>query len=240
MEKGFSTEDAMPSAKPPQAKEPATAQSARQMLDELDVLMDRMLAIPVNELDDAAPSAPAIVRMPTVSATLTVLEAPVEDEESPAPERREPLRESFVSYSALSETMPGETKPLPLLIKPPTFQPSQESPAPEHGNSAPEPDPIPEEVIPPSITAITALPAPTFTPNHTEEPVPLPGPSLASRCLLPLVWFNQAFDKSTLILGGTGRWLRGPRGRYLLGLMGLVLLLMAGLWLVKDWLGWTW
>jgi hypothetical protein len=236
----------MPSAKPPQVKEPANVQSARQMLDELDALMDRMLAIPVNELEDTAPLTPAIVRMPTVSATLTVLEPPAEEEERAAPEQREPLRQSFPSYSLPPETLAEETKPLPLLIQPPTsFQPAEEEPVADEepspkGRPAPEPDPIPEEVIPPPITAITELAAPTFSPARTETPAPLPGPPLAYRCLLPLVWLNQGFDMSTMLFGGAGDSLRGPRGRYLIGLMGLVLLLVAGLWLLKDWLGWTW
>ena len=58
--------------------------------------------------------------------------------------------------------------------------------------------------------------------------------------VLPLLWFNQGFDKCTYLLGGGGRFMRGPRGRYFLGLTGLALLAAAGLWLVKDWLGWAW
>ena len=58
--------------------------------------------------------------------------------------------------------------------------------------------------------------------------------------ILPLLWFNQGFDKAIVVLGPLGRWLRGPRGRHLLGLTGLSLAAAAGIWLVKDWLGWTW
>jgi hypothetical protein len=223
----------MSSAKPPQGKEPATLQSTRQMLDELDALMDRMLAIPVNELDDPPTAPRGIVRMPTVSATLTVLDATMEDEDVPAKEEPLPLRQSFPSYRADLASTSQETKPLPLLIEPPPFRPSQKA-------IEPEPDPIPEEVIPPSISAITALSVPAFNSDTAEAPPSLPEVSLASRCLLPLLWFNQGFDKCTFLLGGVGRWLRGTRGRYFLGLAGLALLAAAGLWLVKDWLGWTW
>jgi hypothetical protein len=58
--------------------------------------------------------------------------------------------------------------------------------------------------------------------------------------LLPLRWFNQAYDSSTYWLGGLGRWLRSPGGRTLLGVLGLVLLAGAGVWLLCDLMGWTW
>jgi hypothetical protein len=220
----------MASAKPPQGKEPAALQSTRQMLDELDALMDRMLAIPVNDLDDPPPSPRGVVRMPTVSATLTVLDAPADDEDAPAGEEPPPLRQSFPSYSADLAAAPQETGPLPQLIEPPAFRPVQQTD--QH-----DLDPIPEEVIPPSIAAITA---PAFSPNMAESPPNLRESPWVDRCLLPLVWFNEGFDRCTLLLGGFGRGLRGPRGRYLLGLTGLALLVTAGVWLVKDWLGWAW
>ena len=66
---------------------PADAPNAtRQMLDELDALMERMLALPVNELDPAptpAAQAPQAPERPAMAATLTMLDAPPEA----APER---------------------------------------------------------------------------------------------------------------------------------------------------------
>src|SRR5207244_13738 len=111
----------MSSAKPPQGKEPATLQSTRQMLDELDALMDRMLAIPVNDLDDAAAPPRGIVRMATGSATLTVLEPPAEEDDAPAKQAPPLPRQSFPSYSADLAPTPQETRPLPVLIEPPPF-----------------------------------------------------------------------------------------------------------------------
>ncbi len=92
-------------------------------------------------------------------------------------------------------------------------------------------------MIPPSIAA---LPEPAVVPESTSKAPRLPRRSLASRSVLPLLWFNQAFDVATYILGPPGRWLRGPGGRHLLGLTGLGMLALTGLWLVKDWLSWTW
>ena len=52
-------------------KEPTPRSDTHQMLDELDALMDRMLALPIEEPEEQA-AAPA----PTVSATLTLLDPP--------------------------------------------------------------------------------------------------------------------------------------------------------------------
>ena len=232
----------MSSAKSPPAKEPATLQTTRQMLDELDALMDRMLALPVNDVDDPAPTPSQIVHMPTMSATLTVLDASVEQEETP-PELEHPLlRESFPSYNTDIPPAPSETAGDLPVMQPPPFQPPHFEPSDydasqfETPRLEPAPDPIPEEVIPP---AIARLSIPIIRSEQPVVEVRLPRRPLASQCLLPLLWFNQGFDKGTLILGPPGRWLRGPRGRHILGLTGLTLVGAAGLWLVKDWLGWT-
>ncbi len=79
------------------------------MLDELDALMDRMLTLPVNDLDDA-PSPPAIVRMPAMSATLTVLEEPA-DEKS----RRKNTGKSARKAGAASRAGTGFCKRVPQL-----------------------------------------------------------------------------------------------------------------------------
>jgi hypothetical protein len=207
----------MSSAKPPQGKEPASLQSTRQMLDELDALMERMLALPVNDLEDAVAPPRDIVHMPTVSATLTVLESPVEAEEAPAPkEPPAPPREKFPSY--ITDLGAAPKTDLPEL-------------SPFDANA------IPEEVIPPSIMT---LPATRALPPPPVTPLRLPRRSLASLCLQPLLWFNRGFDRGATLLGWPGQWLRGPRGRNFLGLTGVALLVAAGLWLVKDWLGWIW
>jgi hypothetical protein len=70
--------------------------------------------------------------------------------------------------------------------------------------------------------------------------VPEPTPSAWGWFILPLVWGNRLFDLGTLSLGESGNWLRGPGGRSLLGATGLILMAVACLWLMRDWLGWTW
>lgn len=54
----------------------SSLQSTKQMLDELDALMDRMLALPVNEMDDAPAFPKEIVPEKALAATLTLLQSP--------------------------------------------------------------------------------------------------------------------------------------------------------------------
>lgn len=239
-----------PSAKAPPAKESATLQTTRQMLDELDALMDRMLALPVNDVDDPVPTPREIVRIPTVAATLTVVPPVTEAEEAeePATEPSEPLlRESFPSYRvnipsrAPSEPDADSPRQAHPAFQPPHFEAPEFEPVdlqpPEPSAASIDPNPFPEEVITPTVTNF-ALAKPEPEPDSAQWRAPRR--SLVGMLLLPVTWFNQAFDTATLILGPPGRLLRGPRGRHLLGLTGLSLAAAAGLWLMKDWLGWTW
>jgi hypothetical protein len=57
--------------------------------------------------------------------------------------------------------------------------------------------------------------------------------------LWPLVWTNRGFDRCTVHLGRTGRWLRG-QGRNWIGWIGGGLLAAAAAWALLDWLGWIW
>lgn len=200
--------------KPPQGKEPTSLQSTRQMLDELDELMERMLSLPVQDVEAAAAAPREIVRLPTMSATLTVLERPAADEEP----------------SAAPRESGGSARQLPREV--PNYSTELDSPA---ADLAPEP--IPEEAIPPGVQE---LPLPEAPAAPSIEPMKVKRRSLAGLLLQLLLWTNQGFDRATLLLGGPGQWLRGSRGRSFLGRVGLVLLLLAIGWLLKDWLGWAW
>lgn len=213
-----------------QEKGPRALQSTRQMLDDLDALMERMLAIPVNQPDDPAEPAPDIVRMPTVAATLTVLD-PTIDETETLPEIRLPHHAtppSFGSKPTLTHTekMPSLLDPRDLEALPKT-RPHFEL------------EPIPAAAIPPPITEL-AKSEPASAPESDSLPAPLPRRAGGSILALPIVLLNHIFDAFTYLLGPLGRWLRGPQGRHLLGVAGLLLLVAAGVWLMVDWLGWTW
>jgi hypothetical protein len=54
---------------------------------------------------------------------------------------------------------------------------------------------------------------------------------------VPLWWCDQAFDRSTRILGPFGRWLRSIWGRAFLGWLGVALWAIALVWGVLKWIG---
>src|ERR1043165_9871046 len=63
-------------------------QSTKQMLDELDSLMERMLSLPVNELDDLT-NAKETPKGPSLAESLTLLGTPP----APSPTPAEPKQE---------------------------------------------------------------------------------------------------------------------------------------------------
>jgi hypothetical protein len=100
-------------------------QSTKQMLDELDALMDRMLSLPVNELEEG----PTVGEKPAVlAAKLTILESP---EAAPPKPRPEPAK---------------------LPLNPPHFRltPSPEE-TPTTRVAVPLPEPLTNEIEPPRL-----------------------------------------------------------------------------------------
>lgn len=214
--------------------------NTRQMLDELDVLMEKMLALPVNQLDESAesPSAPATVA-------------------SPPPARQSPrtggdnshVEEKSISVPvAQAQLVVGQ---LSILHSPTTHQalPTPKLPtrddraavavlatAPECENAA-----IGSYGV--ADTASEFLPPlSSLAPAVAEARLPA-----AQRFALrfsfrvrPLLWVNQGFDLLTQRLGVPGSWLRHSRGRACLGALGLLLLTAALTWWLKETLGWTW
>ncbi len=214
--------------------------ATRQMLDELDALMERMLALPVNDLDDAPPAPRAPVRTATLSATLTVLDPSAGAGPSP------------LSTSVTVSTVPAETalaappQP-PPPYNPPHFltlptsappaaawpgPPSPPAPAPVPAPFGPRPEPLTPDVIPPTVLS-EIQPLLADIPDHT--------PGVEAWLAAPLIWANQLFDAAAeAVLGQGGLWLQTRGGRAVLGVAGIGMgLLAAGLW-AKDALGWTW
>jgi hypothetical protein len=219
----------------------------RQQLDELDALLQRMLAIPVRPVEEPAPApneATAAPKSYSTSEPEPVLEQRTESMPScPAPgsEGEDADSEGWVPFRS-------SWQPSAL-----TWQPLKESwnevqaalrqrggddaqPATPASNDAAGAAPpaqaestSKESVFPTSNTAA----GPT-TAEEKLEPEPV---SWAS---LPLVAFNGLFDLLLLPLGPVGKWLRGRGGRILLGTLGVLALLAAGALAVADWIGWTW
>jgi hypothetical protein len=101
----------------------ASLQSTKQMLDELDAMMEKMLALPVNDPEEAAPFPGEVVKAPsltpTLSATLTLLEPP-------------------------ARSMPPHPAVNPPHLTPVAEPPMEQEPA-------PQPAPLTNEVTPPSV-----------------------------------------------------------------------------------------
>jgi hypothetical protein len=200
------------------AKKPvndSSLQSTRQMLDELDALMERMLTLPVNEPEQpgAAPQQPA--KNAALSATVTLLEPHA---------LARPLPEGDVPAPFNPPHRPVPVAPAPMPEPEPVLQ---ASPRP-----VPEPEMLTNEVVPASLlpeleSLLAAMPKPT--PEPTTRLI-----------YLPLVAINLLFDVTTWTLGGGGAWLRTDGGRLVLGFSGVALLIASAGWLLKDWMGWNW
>ena len=204
-------------------------QSTKQMLDELDALMEQMLALPVSEPDTVAPFPKSVVKGPTLAATLTMLE--------PAPPSKPVLVAPIAQGKLAGATVPVKAPPANLqgwrdhpILNPPHFtQPEQETPtAPE---AIEQPEPLTNAVLPPSALS-------RIEPLLAELP-DLSTPIVTSWLYLPLVWLNELFDAVTSIFWGTG-WLRIAGGRMFLGFSGIALCLIAIGWALIDWKGWNW
>jgi hypothetical protein len=198
------------------------------MLDDLDALMERMLSLPVGDAEELPPLPRDVMRAPTVSASLTMLDEPALDEpaledDAPAVEEESPaplaaprdIRHSApeVSY-AFAEDEPATIEPPPierLFLNVPQAV---------------------ESKLPPPLQ----LERPIIVSTSPIEP----GVSLGSVLVQPLFWANACFDWSTQCLGPIGTGLRSRVGRTLLGFLGLMSLFIAAAWFAREQLGWPW
>jgi hypothetical protein len=218
----------------------------RQQLDELDALLQRMLALPVNQAGDDVMveiSAPPKAAAPTLPPRFDEAHiSSVAEEKSDS--------DNWVPLSSTWKPSPHTWKPLAQSWQQPRETPAAQETPPKRE----EPESIPEPakpVEPPRSVAVES-PAPTV-PVKTEAkppampaPLPVPRPQTEARPPLAgwqtaLVWFNCAFDLLLLPWGLPGRWLRRDGGgRPLLGGLGVLLLLAAVGLGVMEWFGWTW
>ena len=207
--------------------EGALPRSTRQLLDELDALMDKMLALPV---DDEPPQSEPADAPPTVAATLTM----IEPDEAKIPIKRVGPRQAreVKLKTARSETDEVDTPAQPWNAG--------------HFDIAPDSAalfvaPVAEEPKPRE-TAVLDRPSPfvpeTSTSFRREPSRPLPKSS-ASWTIGTLVVWDRGFRRLTRRLGPIGWLLRSGAGRILLGLAGLAFWIVALVWLVRDWMQWT-
>jgi hypothetical protein len=228
----------------------SSLQGTRQLLDELDALMEKMLSLPVGDTDTPTPPPPEL-RLPTLSATLTVLEPPAPASAkptasaptTPAAQTREESLASPARWSSPADLTPRSSPVDPALPPAPSYAVSLD-PAEEEDRFAPmqplePPEEAPQEA--PNQAASAPIPPPILDLRIPEvTTLPLPQRSWKGLAAAPVWWLNAGFDLLTRPFGLPGRWLRVGSGRTLLGYAGIGLLLAAGLWLIKDWMGWTW
>lgn len=198
--------------------------NTRQMLDELDTLMEKMLALPVNHLEDGSPI------YPTAAASAPVA---VQEPVTTPPPYSGPTRPAPAPNRSSAQVLVGQ---LSVLHSPASAQASPDlesrgrklapssTQAGETWTGSPE-----DDVLPP----LVQLPAPMMESK-------LPAAARSAFRFHPLLWINQGFDLLTQRLGLVGSWLRSSRGRMMLGFLGLTLLALAAAWWLKDSMGWTW
>lgn len=195
------------------------ANSTKQLLDELDALMQRMLELPVNETE----TAPASTTGPTVRV----------DPPTVLPEPPRSLHFSEPPPSAPTLETPQTWQPPP--VRAPAFVPLADPPPPpvaprfDHLGkplvSEPARSPLGADVPRAATTTTRSLRGP-YSPAVTTLPGGKPLPDAPQRrewVLRPLLWTNRFFDRASYLLGPAGRWLRGDLGRTVLGWCGLAM-----------------
>jgi len=200
-------------------------QPTRQQLDDLDALMQRMLALPVSGAEELAPTP---VRTQAVPSPTTFSEQssarPLIEEEAAGPL----VIETFTMYAAL------EHPPLRSLQE----------------DAGAEPRVLEDfrfDLPPVRRSAATSGPKESVEPVEEEVDTPAPPALLTvgakvivAGWLRPLLWCNQAYDGCTMWLGPLGRRLRGDRARGTLGWTGILLLVAAATWVAVEGIGWIW
>jgi hypothetical protein len=211
----------------------------RQQLDELDALLQRMLALPINQLDEAtlgpepsarstpAPAHTAPVNDSGRSPAMALLRSsgPAESP-SPPSEPWDPGWNINLNPQQGSSIL-GPRSPA-AAVRPPNAEsaPAESVRRPETATVV-RPESRPEQPV--------ATPAPTPLPAFVSRSVGPPAPLV----LQPLVWVNRRFDAIITSFGPAGCWLRSPAGRNLLGVSGLLMLLGGLAWGALDFFGWT-
>jgi hypothetical protein len=193
----------------------------RQQLDELEALMQRMLALPVSEGEEAP--LPPLPPPPDIKARSAAL----------------PPRLRAIPDPPSWEEPPVTPPPAP---RPPRVPAPQAPPSVVYSERVQvescETPPAPAEAAPAVEPVVVAAPA---RPRIRVRTTPRPAEAQpAAWWLWPLIWSNHAFDRGTVRLGRPGRWLRGARGRAWIGWTGILLLALAVAWGVLEWLGLTW
>jgi hypothetical protein len=197
-----------------------------EQLDELDALMQRMLALPIDPPEEPVSPTPRAGELASVmdehmaQKITTSNEIGIEKQTDESPDLSHPGTFPEVAEVAISE-LPSVPRFVPLGtdLTSPSALAIQQEPAQSlfSGPSSPASSPPPPE--PPG--------------EHSPASNNSPGP------LRPLLWLNWCFCTLMRPLGPLGRVLSGDIGLWLLGLTGLAMLAAAVMLAALE-LGWIW
>jgi hypothetical protein len=218
----------------------ASARSTRQLLGELDALMDQMLSLPVEEgaRNVTAPPPPTTRSDPPrpippphqppmhpLAVTMTLLD------EAPAAEAA-PSNSSIVVEPNIDEPIATPTVELPPRHEPPVVA---ESFWVQEADLVPDPPKGPL-----AVRGRNALvPIPKRRAEIEVGPIaPLPTRTI-HRSYAWALRLNRMLARRTYGLGFVGRFVRSDVGRTILGVVGILMVLIAAGWLAKDLLRWT-
>jgi hypothetical protein len=232
----------------PRSPDPSASPSTRQLLEELDDLMQRMLELPVQqgEGDEQPPSAPSIAAKHTPEISKVSETVP---KTAPAAPPGSPRSVHLLHVPATRVTVHGPiggqsdgTRSVPAteVAAAPTYLPAGAEPllpmlleqpgkAQAKAGSVSSP---PARALAPAPKPPSSLPA---LGNWAKAPAT--APPAASRVPQWIVGINDTFDRATGWLGPVGRWLRGEQGRAMVGWIGVAMVLVALFWVALLYLG---
>jgi hypothetical protein len=227
----------MSSAQPPNSQ-------TRHQLDELDALLQRMLALPLAGREEGNAPQPVVDAAIPLPPTRTNFADPIVRPMPPtqAPEPGEPAVQGWrVEFPRAPETPPAEAADnlashlepnapaaaTPALPAPMIFgQPSAGGPTP--GDLTARPAAFERSFSPP------AIPAASLSSRSAAAQPPVPA------LLWPVLALNWVFDSIVCLFGPLGRWLTYPHVRNAMGWLGVLMTLSAIGWAVGEWYGFDW
>lgn len=229
---------------------PNTSRSTRQLIDELDALMERMLTLPVepetppatvqlpetHSDNDAVPldedELPAKAPSPAVMAvSLTLLDSATD----PAVDNPS-LADDAVADSSVGENQSNRHQPIDE--EPSTLHETATLPTIELDIPVEPTLPPPEEVVE-FVESEEGVASWIEAPPPPSDSIPTPFDSEApSRrqpwfVRLPFRWlvrFNRGFDDTAVMIGPFGHILSSPPGRQIVGIVGIGMILFSSLW----------
>lgn len=202
------------------ASPPSPNDLTRQQLDELDALLQKMLALPLAKTDDPPPRPAA----PMPDGWRADREPP-----PPAPHLIAPSV-AFAPPPPMVFDEPPEPEfelvppPEPLSLPEPMLPPAPVEPYIPPAPRVEEPEPVSLVAeVPPALPEVSPDSPPAVGEGSSRPPVHL----------WPLVAANAPIEWALSLFGPPGRAMCSAAGKWTLGLAGLLMLAAAGLWVAR-------